>query len=352
MRQHAPWNGRDTSTAGKAPEERAIKLATLKDGSRDGRLVLVSRDLARAVAVPDIAPTLQRALDAWAQVAPVLEPIAQQLERSSVPGAFAFDPGRAAAPLPRAYQWADGSAYVNHVELVRKARGAEMPQSFWTDPLIYQGGSDDFLGPTDDVPVPDEEYGIDLEAEVAVVTDDVPIGTSPEAARAHIRLLMLVNDWSLRSLIPGELAKGFGFFQSKPATAFSPVALTPDELGPAWDGGRIHLPLLSYVNEQLLGRPDAGVDMTFDFPWLIAHASRTRRLRAGTIIGSGTVSNYDRSRGSSCLAEKRSLEQIANGRPTTPFLRFGDRVRIEMLDATGRSLFGAIDQLVVKAGVG
>ena len=311
--------------------------------------MLVSRDLARAVTVPDIAPTLQRALDAWARIAPRLEPIALELERGAVPGAFAFDPARAAAPLPRAYQWADGSAYVNHVELVRKARGAEMPPSFWTDPLIYQGGSDDLLGPTDDVPVPDEGYGIDLEAEVAVITDDVPMGTSPESARAHIKLLMLVNDWSLRNLIPTELAKGLGFYQSKPATAFSPVALTPDELGPAWDGGRIHLPLVSYINGQLFGRPDAGVDMTFDFPRLVAHASRTRRLGAGTIIGSGTVSNYDRSRGSSCLAEKRSLEQIAHGRPTTPFLRFGDRVRIEMLDAEGRSLFGAIDQRVVQA---
>lgn len=311
--------------------------------------MLVSRDLTRAVAVPEIARTLQQALDAWTLVAPRLAPVALGLERGAIPGSIAFDPARAAAPLPRAYHWADGSAYVNHVELVRKARGAEMPPSFWTDPLIYQGGSDDFLGPTDDVAVPDEEYGIDLEAEVGVITDDVPMGTSPQSARDHIKLLVLVNDWSLRNLIPAELAKGFGFYQSKPATAFSPVALTPDELGKAWDGGRIHLPLLSYINGGLFGRPDAGVDMTFDFPQLIAHASRTRRLGAGTIIGSGTVSNYDRGRGSSCLAEKRALEQMAQGRPTTPFLRFGDRVRIEMLDAAGHSLFGAIDQRVVKA---
>jgi fumarylacetoacetate (FAA) hydrolase len=253
------------------------------------------------------------------------------------------------APLPRAYQWADGSSYVNHMELVRKARGAEMPPSFWTDPLMYQGGSDDFLGPMEEALFVSEDHGIDLEAEVAVITDDVPIGVTPEQAREHIKLLMLVNDWSLRNLVPAELAKGFGFYQSKPATAFSPVALTPDELGEAWDGGKVNLPLLSSINGQRLGQPNAAVDMTFDFPRLIAHAATTRRLRAGSIIGSGTVSNKDRSVGSSCLAEKRSLEQIADGQPRTPFLRFGDRVRIEMLDASGQSLFGAIDQKVVKA---
>lgn len=309
---------------------------------------MVSRDLARATHVPHIATTLQAALDDWPRCAPRLQTAFDHLERGASPEAFAFDPKRTAAPLPRAHHWADGSAYVNHVELVRKARGAEMPPSFWTDPLIYQGGSDDLLGPTDDAPFPSEEFGIDLEAEVAVITDDVPLGVSAGAARAHIQLLMLVNDWSLRNLVPAELAKGFGFYQSKPSTAFSPVALTPDELGEAWDGGKVNLPLLTHVNGALLGRPHAGVDMTFDFPRLIEHAARTRRLRAGTILGSGTVSNRDRSLGSSCLVEKRMLEQVAEGEPRTPFLRFGDRVRIEMLDAQGRSLFGAIDQKVVK----
>ncbi len=326
-----------------------MKLATLKNGTRDGQLVVVDRALARAVAVPQIAPTLQAALDEWSRTAALLAKVASQLEQGSASAAFAFDVTRCAAPLPRAHHWADGSAYVNHVELVRKARGAEMPPSFWIDPLIYQGGSDDLLGATDDVPLPSEEFGIDLEAEVAVITDDVPMGSTPEQARPLIRLVMLVNDWSLRNLIPGELAKGFGFYQSKPATAFSPVAVTPDELGDAWDGGKVHLPLRSWINGQPFGQPNAGVDMTFDFPQLIAHAARTRRLGAGSIIGSGTVSNYDRSQGSSCLAEKRTLELLAQGKAVTPFLRFGDRVRIEMLDAQGHSLFGAIDQKVVRA---
>jgi fumarylacetoacetate (FAA) hydrolase len=326
-----------------------MKLATLRDGTRDGRLVIVSRDLARAIDASAVAPALQDALDAWGDLAPRLQELAAALDARRAAGAFDFDPAKAMAPLPRAHHWADGSAYVNHVELVRKARGVEMPPSFWTDPLIYQGGSDDLLGPRDDVPVMSEEFGIDLEAEVAVITDDVAMGTTPAAARARIRLLMLVNDWSLRNLIPGELAKGFGFYQSKPATSFSPVAVTPDELGDAWDGARVHRPLVSQVNGTLLGQPDAGTDMTFDFPTLIAHATRTRRLGAGSIIGSGTVSNYDRSRGSSCLAERRTLEQIDGGRPVTPFLRFGDRVRIEMFDAAGRSIFGAIDQQVVSA---
>jgi fumarylacetoacetate (FAA) hydrolase len=253
------------------------------------------------------------------------------------------------APLPRAHHWVDGSAYVNHVELVRKARGAIMPPSFWTDPLVYQGGSDDFIPPTGDAAFPGEEAGIDFEAEVAVVTDDVPMGTSAEQARSHIKLVMLVNDWSLRNLIPVELAKGFGFYQSKPATSFSPVAVTPDELGDAWDGGKALLPLVSHVNGELFGRPDAGVDMTFDFPRLIEHVTRTRRLGAGAIVGSGTVSNYDRSLGSSCVAERRMLEQLEQGKPVTPFLRFGDRVRIEMLGRDGASIFGAIDQRVVPA---
>jgi fumarylacetoacetate (FAA) hydrolase len=309
----------------------------------------VSRDLKRAAQVPHIATTLQAALDDWERAAPRLAEAFEQLERDNNRSTFPFEARKVLAPLPRAYQWADGSSYVNHMELVRKARGAEMPPSFWTDPLMYQGGSDDFLGPMEEALFVSEDHGIDLEAEVAVITDDVPIGVTPEQAREHIKLLMLVNDWSLRNLVPAELAKGFGFYQSKPATAFSPVALTPDELEEAWDGGKVNLPLLSSINGQRLGQPNAAVDMTFDFPRLIAHAATTRRLRAGSIIGSGTVSNKDRSVGSSCLAEKRSLEQIADGQPRTPFLRFGDRVRIEMLDARGQSLFGAIDQKVVKA---
>lgn len=327
-----------------------MKLATFQDGTRDGQLVVVSRDLSRAIAVPQIALTLQAALDDWSRTAKALSAVAGSLENGSVPQSFAFDAKRAMAPLPRAYQWVDGSAYVNHVELVRKARGAEMPASFWTEPLVYQGGSDDFLGPCADVPVPSEEFGIDLEGEVAVITGDVPMGTTVEHARGHIRLLMLVNDWSLRNLIPGELAKGFGFYQSKPATAFSPVAITPDELGTAWDGGKVHLPLTIHVNGRPFGQPNAGVDMTFDFPKLIEHVTKTRNARAGTIVGSGTVSNYDRSLGSACIAERRTLEQLAGGKPITPFLKFGDSVRIEMLDGQGKSLFGAIDQRVVKAG--
>lgn len=325
-----------------------MKLASVK-GGRDGRLVVVSRDLTRCVPADGIAATLQAALDDWAAAAPPLAALAARLEAGTVAAAKPFDPRDCAAPLPRAHHWADGSAYVNHVELVRKARGAEMPASFWTDPLIYQGGSDDLLGPTDDAPFASEDFGIDLEAEIAVIVDDVPMGTTPDAAAEHIRLLALVNDWSLRNLIPGELAKGFGFYQSKPATAFSPVAVTPDELGDAWRDGKVHLPLVSHINGAHFGAPDAGVDMTFGFPRLIAHAARTRRLGAGAIVGSGTVSNYDRSRGSSCLAERRTLELLAEGRPKTPFLHFGDRVRIEMFDAAGRSIFGAIDQRVVPA---
>ena len=326
-----------------------MKFATLADGSRDGRLVLVSRDLARALPVPSVARTLQQALDRWAQVEPALRALAADLEAGRAAGAERFDADRALSPLPRSHHWVDGSAYVNHVELVRKARGAEMPPSFWTDPLVYQGGSDDFIPPTADAAFPSEEHGIDFEAEVAVVTDDVPMGTGADAARGHIRLVMLVNDWSLRNLIPAELAKGFGFYQSKPATSFSPIAVTPDELGDAWDGGKVRLPLLTHLNGELFGRPDAGVDMTFDFPRLIEHVTLTRRLGAGAIVGSGTVSNYDRSLGSSCVAERRMLEQVEHGRPTTPFLHYGDRVRIEMLDRNGHSIFGAIDQKVVPA---
>ncbi|NJD30268.1 MAG: fumarylacetoacetate hydrolase family protein [Gammaproteobacteria bacterium] len=326
-----------------------MKLATLRDGSRDGQLVVVSTDLSRALPVPRIGATLQAALDQWSLAAPRLAEAAAALEDGRARGDIPFHATDALAPLPRAHHWVDGSAYVNHVELVRKARGAEMPPSFWTDPLVYQGGSDDFIAPTADVAVPSESFGIDFEAEVAVVTDDVAMGATAHDARSHIKLVMLVNDWSLRNLIPEELAKGFGFYQSKPATSFSPVAVTPDELGEAWDGGKACLPLVSHLNGALFGRPEAGMDMTFDFPRLIEHATRTRRLGAGAIVGSGTVSNYDRSLGSSCIAERRMLEQLENGRPSTPFLRFGDRVRIEMFDRDGRSIFGAIDQRVVPA---
>jgi len=324
-----------------------VKLATLANGTRDGQLIVVSRDLTRALPVPQLAATMQAALDRWAELAPRLQQAADELEAGRGHGSIPFQATKVMAPLPRAHHWVDGSAYVNHVELVRKARGAVMPQSFWTDPLVYQGGSDDFIPATGDVPLPDEALGIDFEGEVAVVTDDVPMGTSDAQARPHIKLLMLVNDWSLRNLIPAELAKGFGFYQSKPATAFSPVAVTPDELGDAWDGGKALLPLVSHVNGTLFGRPDAGIDMTFDFPRLIAHVTRTRRLGAGAIVGSGTVSNYDRSLGCSCIAERRMLEQLEHGRPLTPFLQYGDRVRIEMFDRSGASIFGAIDQRVV-----
>ncbi|MGP9820106.1 fumarylacetoacetate hydrolase family protein [Salinarimonas sp. NSM] len=332
-----------------------MKLASLKHG-RDGRLVVVSRDLTHATDAFPVVATLQAALDDWERVAPRLADLAESLEHGAVPS-FRFHEHDCASPLPRAYQWADGSAYVNHVELVRKARGAEMPESFWTDPLMYQGGSDAFLGPRDPIRMADEAFGIDFEAEIAVVVGDVPMGATPEVAADAIRLVMLVNDVSLRNLIPGELAKGFGFFQAKPSSAFSPVAVTPDELGAAWAGGKVSLPLLSYVNGKPFGRPNAGVDMTFDFPRLIAHAARTRPLSAGTIIGSGTVSNRDEGGGPgrpvdqgglgySCIAEVRMVETIATGEARTPFLRFGDSVRIEMKDEAGHSLFGAIEQVV------
>lgn len=327
-----------------------MKLATYRDGSRDGQLMVVSRDLTMAHFASDIAGTLQRALDDWDFIAPQLQDLSTTLNQGKARHAFPFDPGQCMAPLPRAYQWADGSAYVNHVELVRRARGAEMPASFWTDPLMYQGGSDDFIGPTEDIVCRDVEWGIDFEGEVAVVTGDVPMGSTPAQAAEQIRLLMLVNDVSLRNLIPAELAKGFGFFQSKPATSFSPVAVTPDELGPAWREGRVHRPLVVSVNGKVVGRPDAGTDMVFDFPTLIAHLAKTRNARAGSIVGSGTVSNKDSTVGYACIAEKRCLETIEAGAPSTPFLQFGDRVRIEMLDAAGASIFGAIDQQVAPAG--
>ncbi len=327
-----------------------MKLASRKSGGRDGELIVVDRALTRCIAVPGIAPTLQSALDRWSEVEPLLREVAVAIEHGRQAQMCPFDPRECAAPLPRAYHWADGSAYVNHIELVRRARGAEMPARLWSDPLIYQGGSDDLLGACDDARFVSEEHGIDLEAEVAVITDDVPIGTPPERVAPHIKLLMLVNDWTLRNLVPGELAKGFGFYQSKPATGFSPVAITPDELGSAWREGKVHLPLVSHVNGKRFGAPNAGVDMTFGFHQIIAHAARTRRLGVGTIVGSGTVSNTDRSTGSSCLAELRALEMIEHGAPRTLFLSFGDRVRIEMLDAHGASLFGAIDQRVARIG--
>lgn len=326
-----------------------MKLATLNNGKRDGALVVVSRDLSRAVRVPQLAATLQAALDEWAELAPKLTAVYQQLNDGTCADAFPFDETACLSPLPRAYQWADGSAYVNHVELVRKARGAEMPSSFWHDPLMYQGGSDSFLPPRGAIPMGSEEWGIDFESEIAVITDDVPMGISPQAAAGHIKLLMLVNDVSLRNLIPGELAKGFGFFQSKPSSSFSPLAITPDELGDDWRDGKVHLPLETHLNGALFGAPDAGVDMTFNFYELIAHAAKTRPLGAGCIIGSGTVSNYDRSRGSSCLAELRMLEIIESGQATTPFLRFGDTVSIAMQDRNGMSLFGTILQRVTPA---
>jgi fumarylacetoacetate (FAA) hydrolase len=337
-----------------------MKLATLKDGTRDGRLVIVSRDLARCVAVPEVARTLQAALDDWDGAVPALDALSAELNAGRLSDADPFDPRAAMAPLPRAYQWADGSAYVNHVELVRRARGATMPPEFWTDPLMYQGGSDSLLGAHDDVVLADEAWGIDFEAEVAVVTGDVRMGTGPADAARAIRLLMLVNDVSLRNLIPGELAKGFGFLQSKPASAFSPVAATPDELGAAWRDGKVHLPLVSTLNGSIFGRPNAGVDMTFAFPRLIAHLARTRELEAGSIVGSGTVSNKEADGpgrpaaqggvGYSCIAEQRVVETILAGKPATPFMRFGDRIRIDMQDAGGHSVFGAIDQVIRQPG--
>ncbi|QJE01298.1 fumarylacetoacetate hydrolase family protein [Massilia forsythiae] len=337
-----------------------MKLASLKAGGRDGTLVVVSRDLGICQAVPAIARTLQAALDDWDRVQPRLQQVYEQLNgqprAGGVPDAVPFSASDCASPLPRAYQWADGSAYINHVELVRKARNAAVPPSFYQDPLMYQGGSDSFVGPCDPIAALSEDWGIDLEAEVAVVTGDVPMGAAPEQAAGAIRLVMLVNDVSLRNLIPKELEKGFGFFQSKPASAFSPVAVTPDELGAAWQDSKLKLPLLVTLNGQPFGRPDAGEDMTFSFARLVAHAARTRELAAGTIIGSGTVSNKQGGlHGSSianggvgycCLAELRMYETIEQGAPQTPFLRFGDTVRIEMQDAAGASIFGAIDQQV------
>ena len=334
-----------------------MKLASINH-NRDGQLAVVSKDLQRMAVAQDIAPTLQYALDNWSEVKEQLSQRYDQLNNDEI-DSVAFDQTACASPLPRAYQWADGSAYVNHVELVRKARGAEMPQSFWTDPLMYQGGSDSFLGPRDNIVMPqDNGFGIDFEAEIAVITGDVPMGVDAKDALNHIQLVMIVNDVSLRGLIPGELAKGFGFFQSKPSSAFSPVTVTPDELGNAWQEGKLHLPLVSHLNGNKFGEPNGGIDMTFDFGQLIAHAAKTRPLEAGTIIGSGTVSNKLNGEpgkpvnqggvGYSCIAEIRMIETIQDGKPTTPFMKFGDHVTIEMFDNSGESIFGQISQTVVQ----
>lgn len=325
-----------------------MKLATYSDGSRDGQLLVVSRDLSQAHFATGIATRLQQVLDDWSFLSPQLEDLSATLNHGKARHAFPFEPKKCMAPLPRACQWADGSAYLNHVRLVRQARGADMPDSFLGDPLIYQGGSDDLQGACDDAVFASTDWGIDFEAEVAVITGDVPMGCSPAQALEGVRLLMLANDWSLRQLIPAELAKGFGFFQSKPATAFSPVAVTPDELGEAWQGGRVHLSLRSRWNGRLVGQPEAGPEMNFHFGQLIAHMAKTRRVRAGSIVGSGTVSNQDESKGFSCIAEKRALETLAQGEPQTPFMQFGDTIHIEMLGRDGQSVFGAIDQTVVE----
>ena len=322
-----------------------MKLASLNFG-RDGQLVVVDSLLQRYATAATIAPTLQAALDSWDNCKAPLQALFERLESGEIEGEV-FTENTCASPLPRSFHWADGSAYVNHVELVRKARNAEMPASFWNDPLMYQGGSDTFLGPCEDIAMADPSWGIDFEAEVAVIVDDVPMGVSPENARGHIKLIMLVNDVSLRNLIPGELGKGFGFYQAKPSSAFSPIAVTPDALGDAWDGAKLHLPLRAILNDKLIGQPNAGLDMTFDFGQLIAHAAKTRALCAGTIIGSGTVSNLDRSNGSCCLAEVRMLEIIANGSASTDFMQFGDRIQIDMHDQGGQSIFGEINQQVI-----
>jgi fumarylacetoacetate (FAA) hydrolase len=323
-----------------------MKLASLARGGRDGTLVVVDRGLTRAVLVPQLCSTLQQALDDWARIGPALAEVYDRLLQDRVPGAFSFEASALAAPLPRAYQFLDASAYVTHVELVRKARGAELPKSFWTDPLMYQAVSAPFLAPRAPIALVDERWGLDFEAEVAVLTDDVPIGATAMDAAGHIKLLCLLNDVSLRELIPAELAKGFGFVQGKPPSALSPVVVSPDELGAAWRDSKLHLPLRSELRGALFGAPEAGEDMTFDFATLLAHAAKTRPLCAGTILGSGTVANRDTSRGSSCIAERRMLEVLRDGKPSTAFLRDGDRIRIEMRDPGGASIFGAIDQVV------
>ena len=325
-----------------------MKLGSLKEGGRDGTLIVVSRDLSRAVRATGIADTLQHALEDWSNVAPRLNALSGALNDGTAEGAFDLDMNALAAPLPRAYEFVDGSAYLPHVARVRRARGAEVPESFYTDPLMYQGVSAGFYGPRDPVRVPSEDHGIDLEAEVVIVTDDVPMAVTPEQAAGHIQLVGLINDVSLRNLIPNELAKGFGFLQSKPRSALSPVLVTPDELGDAWRDSKVHRPLLTHINGEWFGAPEAGVDMQFNFAQLVAHAARTRPLSAGTIVGSGTVANEDTSLGASCFAEKRTVETLEQGKPSTPFMSFGDVVRIEMLDAGGASLFGAIEQRIER----
>lgn len=329
-----------------------MKLASLKEGGRDGTLVVVSRDLARAVAASGIAATLQAALDDWERAAPRLNALAEALAAGTAAGSFALDVAALAAPLPRAYEFVDGSAYLPHVERVRRARGAQVPESFYVDPLMYQATSAGFYGPRDPILVLSEDWGVDLEAEVVVVTDDVPMGVSAAAASSHIQLVGLVNDVSLRNLIPAELAKGFGFLQSKPRSALSPVLVTPDELGAAWRGDKLHLPMRTWINGQWFGAAECGVDMQFDFAQLVAHAAKTRPLSAGAIVGSGTIANEDTAKGASCLAEQRTVETLRDGKPSTPFLKFGDTVRIEITDAQGRSIFGAIEQVVTNAAAG
>ena len=325
-----------------------MKLGSLKEGGRDGTLIVVSRDLSKAVRATGIAPTLQRALEDWENTAPRLNALSDALNEGDADGVFDLDMEALAAPLPRAYEFVDGSAYLPHVERVRRARGAEVPDSFYVDPLMYQAVSAGFHGPRDAVKVVSEDYGIDLEAEIVIVTDDVPMAATPEQAASHIQLVGLVNDVSLRNLIPPELAKGFGFLQSKPRSALSPVLVTPDELGEHWRGNKLHLPLLTHINGQWFGAPEAGEDMQFDFSQLVAHAARTRPLAAGTIVGSGTIANQDVARGASCFAEQRTVETLRDGKPSTPFMKFGDTVRIEMLDRDGRSLFGAIEQRIER----
>ena len=324
-----------------------MKLASLKIGGRDGTPVIVSRDMSRMVLATSVVTSIRDAIEDWERTEPMLRALNKKLEASEVE-TIPYDPKTLASPLPRAFQWADGSAYLSHMRLVRKARGAEMPTNSETDPMLYQGGSDGFLGPVDPIPCVNAEWGLDFEGEIAVITDDVPMGCSPDQAKSHIKLIMLCNDISLRHVMRPELVKGFGFFQSKPASAFSPVCVTPDELGVAWTGGRINLPLITMYNGIEFGRVHAGKDLIFEFTDLITHAARTRNLAAGTIIGSGTVSNENHDEvGSNCLAEKRMIETIRNGEITTRFMAPGDTIRFEMLNSEGKSIFGAIDQTVV-----
>ena len=323
-----------------------MKLASIDNNTRDGQLVVVNKDLTKAVSVPEIASTMQLAMDNWSTTESKLQAIYEKLEANELGDTIDFSTTRVMAPIPRAYHWADGSAYVTHVELVRKARNAELPESFWTDPLMYMGASDAFIGAKDDIEIEKEEWGIDFESEIAVFTDDVPAGVSSKEALNHIKLITIINDVSLRNLIPSELSKQFGFYQSKPWTTFAPVVVTPDELDGTWKEGKLHLPLKSTLNGNLVGSPNAGVDMTFDFGQLVAHAAKTRSLMAGTVIGSGTVANQGSPNGSSCLAEVRCLEIVANGKPSTPFMSFGDRIEVEMDDENGNSIFGKINQVV------